>query len=345
MNSTHANILENVKGEISSSKTLEELTSLWRKYLGKDGIITSELKNIGSVPKEERKDFGSSLNTLKIETDKLINSAKSDILSKNEQEYLNSENEVLNTKIPKIGHLHPLTQTILDINQIFVELGYSIMDGPEIETDEYCFQRMNVPLDHPARDLQDSIFIEEPNILLRTQTSSIEAHTLEDYKPPFRVVMPGRVYRNEKVNKSNHFTFHQYQLVCVQEKVSLAELFATIKNLFSRYLGDDLPIRFRNKYYPEVEPGVGPDRMCFNCRGEGKKNGEHCGVCKGRGWMEMGGAGIIHPKVLKMAGLDPTKWQGYAFGLGLDRWAMAKHNITDIRTLLGGNLAYKPGIG
>ena len=147
---------------------------------------------------------------------------------------------------------------------------------------------------------------------------------------------PGRVYRNEKVNRSNHFTFHQYQLSCVQEKVSMADLLATIKHLFKTYLGEDTVIRFRNKYYPEVEPGVGPDMLCFNCKGDG------CQICKNRGWIEMGGAGILHPKVIAMAGLDPNQWQGYAFGLGLDRWAMAKHKITDIRTLLGGDLAYKP---
>src|SRR5690606_1474519 len=141
----------------------------------------------------------------------------------------------------------------------------------------------------------------------------------------------------------NHFTFHQYQLTVVKEKVSMAELFATINHLFKSYYGDDVEIRFRCRYYPEAEPGVGPDMQCFNCHGSGKlDDDERCGVCKGRGWIEMGGAGIIHPNVLKMAGLDPEKWQGYAFGMGLDRWAMAKYKIDDIRTLLGGNLAYRP---
>ncbi|CAG1771160.1 partial Phenylalanine--tRNA ligase alpha subunit, partial [uncultured bacterium] len=140
------------------------------------------------------------------------------------------------------------------------------------------------------------------------------------------------------VTRTNHFVFHQYQLVCIQEKVSMADLLATIEYLFKSYLGDDVVIRFRNKYYPEVEPGVGPDMQCFNCHGAG------CAVCKNRGWIEMGGAGIRHPNMLKMAGIDPEKWQGFAFGLGLDRWAMAKHKITDIRTLLGGNLAYKPNV-
>lgn len=337
-------VLKNLETDISSAKNEDEVVLVWRKYLGKDGIVTLALKNIANVDSAEKKEYGQALNEVKNNIDTTINTRRSQLKQESETQYQNQNIAELSYKKPKIGHLHPLTQTTNDLNEIFIKLGYSILDGPEIETDEYCFQRLNLPLDHPARDLQDSIYIEEPNVLLRTQTSSIEARLLETYKPPFKVVMPGRVYRNEKVNKSNHFTFHQYQLTVVKEKVSMAELFATINHLFKSYYGDGVEIRFRCKYYPEVEPGVGPDMKCFNCHGAGEKNGEKCMICKGRGWIEMGGAGIIHPNVLKMAGLDPEKWQGYAFGMGLDRWAMAKHNITDIRTMLGGNLAYMPNV-
>ncbi len=332
-------ILNTVSNDILNAKSEDELTNIWRKYLGKEGVITNKMKDISKVATEDKKAFGLALNDLKNNIDQQIEGKKLQAASYKQQAYLSVQQAELNTEKPKIGHIHPLTQTINDLNNIFRSLGYSIMDGPEIETDEYCFQRRNVPLDHPARDLQDTIYIEEPNILLRTQTSSIEARAMEKIAPPYKIVMPGRVYRNEKVNRSNHFTFHQYQLSCVQEKVSMAELLSTIEYLFKSYLGEDVVIRFRNKYYPEVEPGVGPDMRCFNCEGKG------CTICKHRGWIEMGGAGIIHPKVLSMAGLDPKKWQGYAFGLGLDRWAMAKHKITDIRTLLGGNLAYRPNVG
>ncbi len=315
----------------------DELTNLWRRYLGTDGILKNFFStHITQIPKESRKDFGIEFNKLRETIENSINEKQNNLKEQEIKAY--HEQEIVQLNFPKIkmGHLHPLTQTIRDINAIFKSLGYSVMDGPEIETDEYCFQRMNLPIDHPARDLQDSIYINEPDILLRTQTSSIEARILGKYKPPIKVVMPGRVYRNEKVNKSNHFMFHQYQMSTIQEKVSMAELFAIIKYLFKQYLGDDVVIRFRCKYYPEVEPGLGPDMQCFNCKGEG------CQICKGRGWIEMGGAGIRHPNVLRMAGIDPEKYQGYAFGLGLDRWAMAKHGITDIRTLLGGNLIYRP---
>jgi len=324
------------------NQTIDSLTEIYRQYLGANGTINALSKLFGLVKISEKKDFGVLLNTARSYFSSSINTKKESLTSKSNSEYLNEPLEYLNFKKAKIGHVHPVTQTILEINSIFERIGYSVMDGPEIETDEYNFVRTNLPPDHPARDLQDSIFIKEPDILLRTQTSSIEARILEKYKPPLRVVMPGRTYRNEKVNKSNHFTFHQYQLVCIQEKVSLSELFATIEYLFTEFLGKDVEFRFRNKYYPEVEPGVGPDMKCFNCSGEGEISDRSCGVCKGRGWIEMGGAGIRHPNMLKMAGIDPSKWQGYAFGLGLDRWAMAKHNISDIRTLLGGNLSYLP---
>jgi phenylalanyl-tRNA synthetase alpha chain len=218
-------------------------------------------------------------------------------------------------------------------------MGYSVMEGPELETDEYCFQRLNVPADHPARDMHDTLYVEEPTYLLRTHTSSIEARVLSMYTPPFKCVGPGRVYRNEKVNKSNHFVFHHYQGFVVLPEVTLKDLFGTFMQLFKRLYGDDVVIRFRNKYYPEVEPGVGPDMQCFQCQGKG------CGLCKGIGWIEMGGAGIIHPHVMTMAGIDPRKWRGFAFGLGLDRWVMAKYKIGDIRTLLGGELGYRPFVG
>ncbi|MCA9387008.1 phenylalanine--tRNA ligase subunit alpha [Candidatus Dojkabacteria bacterium] len=329
------NIINEVKEKIQNSKTEEELTNLWREYLGKKGKVRDLMDKIKEISNEEKKNYGQSVNKLRTELDDLINSAKNALQSGANSEYLNKSLVKLSSKKQKVGHLHPLTETINEINNIFKRMGYSVYDGPELETDEYLFQRCNLPLHHPARDLQDSIFVDEPNILLRTQTSSVEAHALQDLEPPFKIVVPGRVYRNEKVNKSNHFLFHQYQLTCVQEKVSLSELFATVTHMFKEFYGDDVKIRFRTKYYPEVEPGAGVDMQCPFCKGEG------CVVCKKRGWLEMAGSGIIHPNMMRMAGIDTNKWQGFAFGFGLDRLAMTKHDIRDIRTLLGGDLAYK----
>lgn len=329
------NLSQKLKDNLFRADSTNELKRVWDEYFGKKGIIKTLLRQIKTFTKKEKKEKAPLIQEFEKTALKLFKEKESEIKKIQSEEELIKQTEKLDYTLPKIGHLHPITQTIRMLNKIFIEMGYSIMDGPELETSEYCFQRLNVPKNHPAMDMQDTIYIQEPNILLRTQTSSIEARTLKNYKPPFKIVCPGRVYRNEKPNKSNHFIFHHYQGVVVAEKISLKDLFGTISCLFKSMYGSDVKIRFRNKYYPEVEPGVGPDMQCFNCQGKG------CGVCKGIGWIEMGGAGIIHPNVMKIADIDTKKWKGFAFGLGLDRWVMAKYNISDIRTLLDGNLGYK----
>lgn len=320
--------------KLGNIHTLEALDELRRSYFGSKGIIKEALKKLGTLSIEERKKQGAVLNALQNEFLLLFSEKETALSSITQDTLLHEQEETLSLRPVKIGHLHPITQTVRMMNGIFTDMGYSVMEGPEIDTDEYCLQRLNVPIDHPARDLTDTFYIKEPTWLLRSQTSSIEAHVLEQFAPPLKVVIPGRVYRNEKVNKSNHFIFHQYQGVVVLPKTSLRELFSTFTYLFKQMYGEDVVIRFRSKYYPEVEPGAGPDMQCFNCHGKG------CPVCKFVGWIEMGGSGMIHPHVFTSSGLDPNKWMGFAFGLGLDRWVMAKYHITDIRSLLGGNLAY-----
>ncbi len=322
------------ENEINQAANPFELGEIYRKYLGSKGVVRMILKEIGSLPNEERKKRGLLAKELQESIKKLIGNRENQ-LKVTAGDVAKKEEETLDFAIPKIGHLHPLTQTVRMLNQLFIEMGYSLVDGPEIETDEFCFRRLNVPLDHPARDMQDTIYIEEPDFLLRTQASSIEARILAAYQPPLKVVCAGRVYRNEKVNKSNHFIFHHYQGVVVLERISLKDLFGTFTYLFKKMYGPEVIVRYRNKYYPEVEPGVGPDMQCFNCQGKG------CSLCKGVGWIEMAGAGIIHPNVLEMAGIDSQRWMGFAFGLGLDRWVMTKYKITDIRTLLGGSVGYR----
>lgn len=326
-------ILVATKNKIDSTKTPEELENIRIDLLGRTGLLNKLFLDIktASNPRE----YGQLLNKLKKDIEELI---KNKIINvePSHQDVSGQKSASPAVALEKVGHLHPLSQTERYLNEVFRKLGFSLYDGPEIESDEYCFQRLNVPQNHPAREMQDTIYIKEPDYLLRTQGSSIEARLLSQEKPPFKCAFPGRVYRNEKVNKSNHFIFHHYQGVVVDKNITLKDLFGTINFLFKSLYGPDTKIRFRNKYYPEVEPGVGPDMECFNCQGTG------CSICKGAGWIEMGGAGIIHPQVLKMAGIDPKIWRGFAFGLGLDRWVMAKYNIKDIRTLLGGNLAYKP---
>jgi phenylalanyl-tRNA synthetase alpha chain len=328
-------LLEELKTDLESARSSSDITRLWHKYFSDNGSFKLLIKKIKDLPAEEKKTTALIIQQSYKEAQELFAEKEKSIKGGELSGNIKSQSETFNPSAPKIGHLHPISKTIREMNDLFVSMGFSIMDGPEIETDEFCFQRLNVPADHPARDMQDTIYIKEPDFLLRTQTSSIEAQTLAKFKPPFKIVSPGRSYRNESVNKSNHFVFHQYQGVVVTEKANMKDLFGTFQVLFKKMYGEDVVTRYRNKYYPEVEPGVGPDMQCFNCHGKG------CPLCKGVGWIEMGGAGIIHPNVMKMAGLDTNKWIGFAFGLGLDRWVMAKYKVTDIRTLLGGNLGYK----
>jgi len=321
--------------ELQAVTDNNEIETIQSKYLSRKGLFKSLHKKAVLLSTEEKKKVMPILQDLMKKAEIEFNKKKSESVEKNKIKKLREEKEELSFIKPKTGHLHPITETIREMNGLFRGMGYSVMDGPEIEKDEYCFKRLNVPENHPARDMQDTLYIEQPYYLLRTQTSSIESRTLEKYSPPFKVVSPGRVYRNEKVNKSNHFVFHHYQGFVVMQDVSMKDLFGTLILLFRKMYGADVKIRFRNKYYPEVEPGVGPDMICFKCKGLG------CDLCKGVGWIEMGGAGIIHPNVLQMAGIDSKKYSGFAFGLGLDRWVMARYGFNDIRTLLGGNLAYK----
>ncbi|OGL54350.1 hypothetical protein A3K55_00335 [Candidatus Shapirobacteria bacterium RBG_13_44_7] len=324
--------LHKILNQIAAATTQNDLEKIRIELLGRQGLLNqlfSEIKN-QSNPKE----YGQELNQQKLQIESAISQKSQNLQPQKTELKVPPSKSVIS--LPKTGHLHPITITERKLNQLFKDLGFSVYDGPEIENDEYCFQRLNLPADHPARDMQDSIYIQEPDILMRTQTSSIEARLLASAKPPFKTAFPGRVYRNEKVNKSNHFIFHQYQAVVVDKNVTLKDLFGTMDLMFKTLYGPQVVTRYRLKYYPEVEPGVGPDMQCFSCHGQG------CPLCKGAGWIEMGGAGIIHPNVLKMANIDPNIWHGFAFGMGLDRWTMANFGITDIRTLTGGNLAYKP---
>jgi len=328
-------LLEELKSDLQTAASSSDMTKLWHKYFSDNGSFKLLIKKIKDLPVEEKKTTALIIQQAYKKAQDLFAEKEQSIKGGELSGSIKSQSETFNPSAPKIGHLHPISKTIREMNELFVSMGFSIMDGPEIETDEFCFQRLNVPADHPARDMQDTIYIKEPDFLLRTQTSSIEARALATCKPPFKIVCPGKSYRNESVNKSNHFVFHQYQGVVVTEKANMKDLFGTFQVLFKKMYGEDVVTRYRNKYYPEVEPGVGPDMQCFNCHGKG------CPLCKGVGWIEMGGAGIIHPNVMKMAGIDTKKYVGFAFGLGLDRWVMAKYKIIDIRTLLGGNLGYK----
>jgi phenylalanyl-tRNA synthetase alpha chain len=318
--------------DLDTTKNLDEL---YLKYFSKKhGLLTALLKELPKLKKEDKVEFGPQLNKLKRELEEKIEGAQKTVKEKETHDPLIDLTYPLPAK--KRGMLHPTTQVIREMNEFFRYYGFSIVEGPEIETAEYNFRKLNLPEGHPATDLQDTLFIKEPDILLRTHTSSIEARLLTEQKPPIRVAMPGKCYRNETTNLTNGSYFWQYQGVVVDKGITIQHLKGVLK-LFHQFLfqDDDIKLRFRYKYYPEVSPGMGVDVQCKFCEGKG------CDVCGTKGWVEVLGSGMIHYNTLKACNIDPDKYTGFAFGMGIDRLVMQKFGISDIRKLYGGKLAYK----
>lgn len=317
--------------EASDEKSLEEIRA---RFLGRSGKINELTKEIPKLPAEEKANLGKLIN----ETKGTIENALGESLRKIKEKTAKKEEWLDVTapgKVIKIGHFHPTSMVINEMFEIFKHLGFSIAEGPEIETDEFNFENLNLPKDHPARALQDTLYIEEPEILLRTHTSSVEARVLATYKPPFRVVVAGKCYRFEAVNASNNAMFYQFQGFALQKGISMADLKGTLFYFVKEFLGKERKVRFRCKYYPEVEPGGGLDVDCPFCQQKG------CSVCKKRGWLELLGCGMIHPNILRRFSYNPSEISGFAFGLGLDRIVMDRFGINDIRSLYNGDISYQ----
>jgi phenylalanyl-tRNA synthetase alpha chain len=317
--------------QITEARDNSELEQIRIDLFGKKGKITELVKRIKEVPAENRQQVGILINETKRTLEGLIAEQKNSF-KENAREWFDPTIPGIK---PAIGNLHPTSIVINEMYEIFKHLGFSIMEGPEIETDVYNFEKLNLPKDHPARSLQDVLYIEEPEILLRSHTSSVETRSLEKLKPPFRIVVAGKCYRFENVNASNNSMFYQFQGVALQEGLSMADLKGTLYYFAKEFFGKDRKIRFRCKYYPEVEPSAGLDLDCPFCKGKG------CSVCKGRGWLEMLGCGMIHPNILKGFGYDTNKISGFAFGMGLDRIVMDRFKIRDIRSLYNGDIKYQ----
>lgn len=324
------NIKNEAVAQISSAANLDELENLRITYLGRSGKLTLLLKKIKEVSPDARKQFGLTVNDAKTTIENLLSEQKNNL----KQVVRTWFDPTIPAIMPKIGHKHPTSIVISEMLEIFTHMGFSVLDGPEIETDKYNFEYLNLPKDHPARSLQDVLYIDEPEILLRSHTSSVETRSIEKLTPPYRVVVAGKCYRFENVNASNNAMFYQFQGFAIQEGLSMADLKGTLFNFVKSYFGENRKIRYRCKYYPEVEPGVGLDLDCPFCNGRG------CAVCKGRGWLEMLGAGMIHPNILRKFKLDPEKISGFAFGMGLDRIVMDRFKIKDIRSLYNGDVKY-----
>ena len=322
-------IRQSATEEISQVKDAKELNDIRVKYLGKKGELTAVLRAMGALSAEERPVIGSLVNVVRDELEKLI-SEKEEYYK---QEELNKklETEKIDISLPatkvKRGSKHPLNRIIEEVEDLFVSMGYDVADGPELETDEYCFERLNLPKGHPARDMQDSFYV-TPEYLLRTQTSAVQARVMmaNEEKKPIRVICPGKVYRRDDDATHSH-QFAQVEGLVIDKNISLADLKGTLEVFMKKMLGENTELRFRPSYFPFTEPSYEVDVTCFKCGGKG------CNLCKQTGWIELLGSGIVHPNVLKMNGYDPEEYTGFAFGVGLDRLAMFKYGITDIRLL------------
>lgn len=326
----------NALDEIEKASNLRELEDVRVKYLGKKGKLTAILKTMGSLAPEDRPKLGSVVNQAKTELESKITD-KEEILKKEE---LNRklESERIDVSLPssKIirGSKHPLTRVIEEIEDLFVSMGYDVVSGPELETDEYCFERLNLPKGHPARDMQDSFYI-TPEYLLRTQTSAVQARAMmaNKEKTPIRIIVPGKTYRREDDATHSH-QFNQVEGLVIDKNISFADLKGTLEIFMKHMLGENTELRFRPSYFPFTEPSYEVDVSCFKCGGKG------CNLCKQTGWIELLGSGIVHPNVLKMNGYDPEVYSGFAFGTGLDRLAMFKYGITDIRLLYSNDVRF-----
>ena len=325
--------IENLKNqaleEIAKSESSKELNDLRVKYLGKKGELTSILRGMGELSPEERPKMGALVNSAKQEVENEIQEKEKELAKKELQERLEKEEIDITLPSQKIrrGSKHPLNRVIEEVEDLFVSMGYDVVSGPELETDEYCFERLNLPKGHPARDMQDSFYI-TPEYLLRTQTSAVQARTMmaNEEKTPIRVIVPGKTFRREDDATHSH-QFNQVEGLVVDKNISLADLKGTIEVFMKKMLGQNTELRFRPSYFPFTEPSYEVDVTCFKCGGKG------CNLCKQTGWIELLGSGIVHPNVLKMNGYDPEEYSGFAFGVGLDRLAMFKYGITDIRLL------------
>lgn len=308
-----------------TQKLLEELRV---RYLGKKGTLTSILKQMKDLSNEERPVIGKLANEVRSNIEKAI-STRTEELKKLELEH-RLRAEAIDVTMPgkkqAVGHRHPLSVTLSNLEEIFLGMGFSIAEGPEVEYDYYNFEALNIPKDHPARDDQDTFYITD-NILLRSQTSPVQVRTMEKQKPPIRIIAPGRVYRSDAVDATHSPLFHQIEGLVVDKNITFADLKGTLETFIKRLYGEDSVVRFRPHHFPFTEPSAEVDMQCFNCHGEG------CRICKGEGWIEILGCGMVHPHVLEMCGLNPEEYGGFAFGVGLERIALLKYEIDDMRLL------------
>lgn len=321
-------LLATVMEKIEKSNNMEGLNEIRVSVLGKKGSLTEILKSLKNVSNDEKPKLGKLVNTAREEIEKALTERKEEFLTRLMEERL--RNETIDVTLPRKpylrGHRHPNTVALDEIKKVFIGLGYTVVDGPEIEYDYYNFEALNIPLNHPAKDEQDTFYLGE-NLLLRTQTSSVQVHVMEKEKPPIKIIAPGRVFRADEVDATHSPSFHQVEGLVIDENVTFADLKGTLALFAKRVFGNETKVRFRPHHFPFTEPSAEMDVSCFKCGGSG------CRFCKNEGWIEILGCGMVHPNVLEMRGIDTEKYQGFAFGMGLERIALLKYEIDDMRLL------------
>lgn len=333
------NQIEEIKQEflkkIETVHGKDEIEKLRVEFLGKKGAFTAVLRSMGSLSAEMKPLMGKLVNDAKAELEGRIEELKERIKIKEREEKLRSE--VIDITLPGvkpvIGGRHPLSLTLAEIERIFLEMGFTIEEGPEVELDYYNFEALNIPKDHPARGEQDTFYIND-NVVLRTQTSPVQMRTMEQQKPPIKMISPGKVYRSDDVDATHSPIFYQIEGLVIDKGITLADLKGTLEEFVRKLYGDSMKTKFRPHHFPFTEPSAELDATCFVCGGEG------CKVCKGEGWMELLGCGMVHPDVLRNGGIDPEVYSGFAFGFGLDRMVMQKYGIDDIRLLYESDMRF-----
>jgi phenylalanyl-tRNA synthetase alpha chain len=330
-------IMTSFRSELGSVSNADQLAALRDKYLGrKSGLMTSEKKKVGSISPEDRAEFGRMVNEFGAEIENDLR-RRADYFAAQAESRGGGGGKKKKITLPgaraRLGHLHPITLVRQRIEDIFVSLGYSVMDGPEIETSFYNFDALNIPPAHPARDSADTFYVSE-DLALRTQTSTVQIHTMQRQSPPLRVIAPGRVFRRDTPDPTHNPMFFQVEGLAIDRDITLADLKGTLQQFVAMMFGPNLRTRFRPSYFPFTEPSAEVDFVCYGCGGTG------CRVCKGSGWVELGGSGMVHPNVLEAVGIDPEEFTGFAFGLGIDRMAARMYDIDDIRLLFENDVRF-----
>ena len=321
-------IREEALSRINAADSLDKLSEIKVAILGKKGQLTEVMKSMKDIPAEERPAFGQIVNDTRQAIEEVLENAKKDIAKKARQ--VQMKREVIDVTLPakkaNVGHRHPNTIALEEVERIFVGMGYEVVEGPEVEYDYYNFEALNIPANHPAKDEQDTFYIND-KIVLRTQTSPVQVRQMERGKLPIRMIAPGRVFRADEVDATHSPSFHQIEGMVIDKNITFADLKGTLAEFAKELFGPETKVKFRPHHFPFTEPSAEMDVTCFKCGGKG------CRMCKGEGWIEILGCGMVHPKVLKMSGIDPEEYSGFAFGVGLERIALLKYEIDDMRLL------------